>query len=528
MSNKFYITTAINYTNGSPHFGHAYEAVVADCIARYHRLIGNDVFFLTGTDEHGQKIADTAANQNPPLSPLELCDKYVAEFKNLNNKLNISYDFYIRTTMEKHELCAQDIWKRCANNDDIYLGQYEGWYNKREERFVTETEAQSTNYMDGTIPLIKTSEPSYFFRMGKYQDRLIKHIQDHPEFIFPEEKRMEILDRLKEPLNDLSISRTTFDWGIPVPDSFKGKPDNVIEKHVMYVWFDALTNYLSGVDYPLGPILYQWPADIHLIGKDIAWFHAVIWPCMLFSANISLPKRIVCHGFVNGPDGRKMSKTYGNVIDPVKLLETYTSDTIRYFMLREGTFGADFNCNEAYLQDRYNGELANNFGNLVQRGLNLAKSYCDSLVPSEAAVQIFDLKQFAQKINKAFNNLDIQHAIQMLFDTLTLINKWLTDEAPWNLKGDEFITKRKIIVRTLLEALYAICHFTWVVMPSTSEEIFARLNTKMTVTENLLANSFNSLKPETEITLGAPLFPRLEKSHTDERNKKVTEKKSKK
>ena len=307
---KFYITTAINYTNGSPHFGHAYEAIVADCLARYHRFAGNDVFFLTGTDEHGQKIADTAATQVPPVTPLELCDTYVAEFQSLNKQLNISFDNYIRTTSEKHKELAKLIWTKCAEAGDIYLDKYVGWYLKREERFVPETEAKKMNYKDGDTPLIKTEEPSYFFRLSKYQDQIIKYIQTHPDFIFPNERREEILERLnnkKEPLLDLSISRTSFDWGIDIPEKFKGKPENLkdnVDKHVMYVWFDALTNYLSGVDYPCGSVAKYWPANIHLIGKDIVWFHAVIWPCMLFSAGIQLPHRIICHGFINGPDGK--------------------------------------------------------------------------------------------------------------------------------------------------------------------------------------------------------------------------------
>lgn len=525
---KFYLTTAINYTNGSPHFGHAYEAVVADCIARYNRIAGRDVFFLTGTDEHGQKISDTAANLNPPVTPLQLCDKYVAEFQNLNKKLTISNDFYIRTTMEKHEECAKQVWKLCAEKGDIYLGKYEGWYSKREERFVTETEAQTMNYMDGTSPLIKTSEPSYFFRLSKYQDFVIKHITENPEFIFPQEKRNEILDRLKEPLNDLSISRTTFNWGVPIPNSFDGKSNDVDENHVMYVWFDALTNYLSGIDYPNSKLAYHWPADIHLIGKDIAWFHAVIWPCMLFSANIELPKRIVCHGFVNGPDGRKMSKSWGNVVDPVVILQKYTSDTVRYFMLKEGAFGSDFNFSEKSLQDRYNGELANNFGNLVQRSLNLVNSYCDGKVPHEEAVPIFDANILAKHIEKEFDQLNIQNVVQYIFDTLTVINKWLTTEAPWNLKGDEHISKRRIIVKTLLESLYIITHFVEPIMPNTSQEIFNRLNHNQSNIPHVVNNAWKLLTVDTNIKIGDPLFPRIGGTHVEQRKQEKQEKENKK
>lgn len=518
MSQKqFYITTAINYTNGSPHFGHAYEAVVADCLARYHRICGENVFFLTGTDEHGQKIADTAANQKPKLTPLELCDKYVAEFQSLNDGLNISNDFYIRTTMDKHEACAKNIWIRCAENDDIYMGRYEGWYSKREERFVTEFEAQSMNLMDGTTPLIKTSESSYFFKLSKYHDRIVQHITNNPDFIFPSEKRNEILERLKEPLTDLSISRTSFDWGIPIPENFKGNQSE--EKHVMYVWFDALTNYLSGVDYPDGSLAHFWPSDIHLIGKDIAWFHAVIWPCMLFSASIPLPKRIVCHGFVNGPDGRKMSKTWGNIVDPVQLLTQYTSDTVRYFMLREGIFGADFSFGESKLQERYNADLANNLGNIVQRSLSLADRYCCGIVPDNQALQIFDINNFSQKIQKNYDDLNLQGMINQILDILVFINKWLTDSAPWNLKNEEDIPKQRSIVKTLLEAIYVICHFVWPIMPDVTETIFIRLNNFPVSIPELILNQWKSLKVGVPVILDKPLFPRIGDTRIEKKQK---------
>lgn len=510
MSRKeFYITTAINYTNGSPHFGHAFEITVTDLIARFQRFLGRDVFFLTGTDEHGQKIADTAAAQKPPITPLALCDKYVAEFQSLNKQLNISNDFYIRTTMEKHEECAKYIWELAAHSGDIYLGNYEGWYSKREERFLTELEAKSLNYMDGDKSLTKTCESSYFFRLSKYQDRLIEHIKTHPEFIFPPEKSNEIIERLKEPLNDLSISRTTFDWGVPIPHAFNGKQHMETQKHVMYVWFDALTNYLSGIDFPNGKSSRYWPADMHVIGKDIAWFHAVIWPCMLFSVNIPLPKQIVCHGFVNSSDGRKMSKSYGNVVDPLDMLKRYTSDTVRYFMAREGAFGSDFSFNEKSLQDRYNGELANNFGNLVQRSLNLATSYCDSKVPIEEAIPIINLELLSQNVEKMFKELHIQSAVQVIFEAMTEVNRWLTVEEPWKLKGVEHAAKRRIIVRTLLEVLYILGHFIMPIMPVASEELFNRLGKQPIHLPELLKSSWKHLESHSPVKVGDPLFPRL-------------------
>jgi len=316
------------------------------------------------------------------MEPIELCDKYVVEFKSLNHTLSVSEDFYIRTTMPKHLDTCRWFWNQSLKNGDIYLGKYEGWYNVREEKFVTETEAAKDKFLDSGSqkPLIKTSEPSYFFRMSKYQHPLIQYIYDNPGFIWPEEREAEVLTRLKEPLLDLSISRTTFNWGVPVPND---------ETHVMYVWFDALTNYISAVDYPHGELVKFWPADVHLIGKDICWFHTVIWPCMLMSAGVPLPKQVVSHGFVNGPDGRKMSKTYGNVVNPVTVLENYNSDLVRYFCLREGVFGEDFSYSKESLITRNDSELADDIGNLIQRAFSLASLWSEGKVPDAPFEELF-------------------------------------------------------------------------------------------------------------------------------------------
>lgn len=505
---KFYITTAINYTNGSPHFGHCYEAVVADCLARYHRFSGKEVFFLTGSDEHGQKIADTATAQS--LEPIELCDKYVQEFQSLNAKMNVSNDFYIRTTSEKHETLAKYFWELCDKNGDIYLGKYTGWYSKREERFVTETEAKEMNYKDGTQDLIQTSEPSYFFKMSKYHDQLVQYIKDHPDFIFPEEKRNEILERLKVPLFDLSISRTSFNWGIPLPEGYE-------KNHVMYVWFDALTNYLSGIDWPNGELAKFWPADVHLIGKDITWFHAVIWPCMLFSAGIPLPKQIVCHGFVNGPDGRKMSKTWGNIVDPVVTLQSYKPDVIRYFILREGVFGSDFNFSSEYLETRHDGDLADNLGNLVYRIQNLTKRYSDSKVPVESAEPIFDLEDLAKYVDLQYNKYNLQNVINRIFSVVADLNKWIEVKSPWKLKGEEHDVPKKHIVRNLLEALYILAHYLEPIMPELASKIFKFFNTKQVTLEELKQNAWKHLVPGTEILQGEPLFPRIKDTKFDKK-----------
>ena len=499
---KFYLTTAINYTNGPPHIGHAYEAIVADCLSRYHRISGKEVFFLTGSDEHGQKIADTAASLG--ITPQRLCDRHVAEFQSLNQQLAISNDGYIRTTSDTHKELAQLIWTKVADNDDIYLGNYQGWYSKREERFLTETEAKEMNYLDGDKPLIRTSESSYFFRLSKYQQQIIDHLNDHPEFIFPPEKRTEILERLKQPLLDLSISRTSFDWGIPIPDRFQGRVDDG-RQHVFYVWFDALTNYLSGIDWPDD----HWPADLQLIGKDIIWFHAVIWPAMLLSAGIPLPKRIVCHGFVNGPDDRKMSKTWGNVVDPIELLQRYPSDSLRYFVLRECSFGQDFSFSESSLIARHNNELAATFGNLVSRVLNLTEKYSQGRIPDAESIPIFDLVALVKQIDRCFNTQEIEKVLQEVFSKLTLLNKWLTEQAPWSSRQeDRTEEQRQRMIRTLLEGVYILAHFLEPFIPTAIAELFSRLGRKSTTIPLL---SWSNLEAGGAIVVGESLFPRIRK-----------------
>jgi methionyl-tRNA synthetase len=327
----FYLTTAINYTNGPAHMGHAYEAVTSDVIVRCHRLLGErPVYFCTGADEHGQKIANTAAEQG--LEPLEICNKYVTGFQVLNQRLLVANDEYVRTTSERHKRNARQLWQKCADAGDVYLDTYSGWYNIREETFVTDSEAALSDYKDPTsgAPLKQVQEESYFFRMSKYKDRLIQHIESHPHFIRPEQHRNLILQRLRsDDLRDLSISRTTFTWGISVPEGFD-------PKHVMYVWVDALSNYLTGVDALQtestdSSLKHFWPANVHIIGKDILWFHTVIWPCLLMSAELPLPESVFAHGFVNDKEGKKMSKSLGNVVDPHDMLDIYHVDTFRWY-----------------------------------------------------------------------------------------------------------------------------------------------------------------------------------------------------
>jgi methionyl-tRNA synthetase len=332
VESGYYITTAINYTNGPAHMGHAYEAATTDVIARYHRLTGDrPAYFVTGSDEHGQKIANTAADLGK--EPIDICDQYVTGFQVLNQRILISHDDYVRTTSARHKRTAQELWRLCHTAGDVYLDTYSGWYNIREETFVTESEAALSDFKDPTsgAPLKQVEEASYFFKMSKYHQRLIKHIEDNPEFIMPEQHRNQILARLRsDELRDLSISRTTFKWGIPVPEGFDSN-------HVMYVWMDALSNYLTGVnglgandDGSVEGLEKFWPASVHIIGKDILWFHTVIWPCLLMSAGVPLAKTVFAHGFVNDKEGKKMSKSLGNVVDPHDMLDIFDVDTFRW------------------------------------------------------------------------------------------------------------------------------------------------------------------------------------------------------
>ncbi|MGZ6780534.1 MAG: methionine--tRNA ligase, partial [Mycobacterium sp.] len=361
MREPYYITTAIAYPNGDPHIGHAYEYIATDAVARFKRLDGFDVRYLTGTDVHGLKMAETAAAQGMPTA--ELARRNSDVFQKLQDKLNISYDRFIRTSDADHYEASKEIWRRMNESGDIYLDAYKGWYSIRDERFFTESE--TTVGADGVrvatetgAPVTWTEEQTYFFRLSAYADKLLAHYEAHPEFIGPDVRRNEVVSFVSGGLRDLSISRTTFDWGVPVPDH----PD-----HVMYVWVDALTNYLTGVGFPdTSSELFRrfWPADLHMVGKDIIRFHTVYWPAFLMSAGIELPRRVFVHGFVLNR-GEKMSKSVGNVVDPVSLVDTFGVDQVRYFFLREVPFGQDGSYGEDAIINRINADLANELGNLA-------------------------------------------------------------------------------------------------------------------------------------------------------------------
>ena len=521
VNNKkgYYITTAINYTNGPAHMGHAYEAATTDAIARFARLNTangnnpNSAYFVTGADEHGEKIAKTAERDNK--APIEICNKYVTGFKCLNQRILVSNDDYVRTTSDRHKRTAQALWNRCAANDDIYLDQYQGWYNVKEETFVTDSEAEMCNFCDPSTgqPLQRVQEASYFFKMSQYHDRLVEFITSNPDFIRPEQHRNAILARLtSDRLRDLSISRTTFTHGIPVPEGFE-------QNHVMYVWFDALTNYLTGVDV-LGvcdpdngkneELSKLWPADVHIIGKDILWFHTVIWPCILMSADLPLPKSVFAHGFVNDKDGKKMSKSIGNVVDPHDMLDKFDVDSFRWYLCKEAPYGGELSFSEDNMRDMHNADLCDTLGNLVHRVCTLCGKYSKGgLIPDVPApdTPVLDFDTVRKAYVEKMEALALEGGANIAMQACRDVNGYLTKEEPWKLKGDEFAEKRQIIVRATLEAVYAVAHLLLPFIPGGATEIFKKMNTPPKALNEISADLRN-LAVGTKIEAGSILYER--------------------
>jgi len=431
---KFYITTAIPYANGAPHIGHAYERIATDAIARFKRLDGYDVFFVTGMDEHGQKMQQTAAREG--LTPKALADRTAKQFQDMGEALNARADDILRTTSERHRISVQEVWRRMAANGDIYLSKYSGWYSVRDEAYYGEDEIEER---DGKRYALKTGTPvewveeeSYFFRLSAYAPRLLEHYEKHPDFVTPEHYRNEIVAFVKRGLTDLSVSRTTFDWGIPVP----GDP-----KHVMYVWVDALTNYLSATGFPdpAAPRAGFWPADAHVIGKDITRFHAIYWPAFLMSAGLPVPEQIVVHGFLFSR-GEKMSKSVGNVVAPEDLVRNYGVDQTRYFFLREVPFGQDGNYSHEAIVNRINADLANDLGNLAQRSLSMIAKNCGGKVPACGPLADADREMLAAAAaihGEARAHHDV-HAINKALDAIWKVvaeaNRYFAGQEPWALK----------------------------------------------------------------------------------------------
>jgi methionyl-tRNA synthetase len=430
----FYITTAISYPNGKPHIGHAYELIATDALARFQRHDGKQVFFLTGTDEHGIKMLQTAKKEG--ISPRELADRNAADFQRMAVALNASNDDFIRTTEKRHYAASQAIWKAMAANGDIYKGGYAGWYSVRDEAYYgedeTEVRADDLRYGPQGTPVEWVEEESYFFRLSAYQDKLLALYESQPDFVGPAERRNEVVSFVKSGLKDLSISRTTFDWGVPVPGD---------EKHVMYVWVDALTNYITAAGYPdeNADNWRFWPADAHIIGKDIVRFHAVYWPAFLMSAGIPLPNRVFGHGFLFNR-GEKMSKSVGNVIDPFAMVEHYGLDQVRYFFLREVPFGQDGSYSHEAIVNRTNADLANGLGNLAQRSLSMIAKNCGGMVPKRSELAEADRAILDQTVEalaaarKAMAEQAIHLALAAIFGVVAEADRYFASQEPWALR----------------------------------------------------------------------------------------------
>ncbi|MDN2583404.1 methionine--tRNA ligase [Aquibium sp. ELW1220] len=503
----FYITTAISYPNGKPHIGHAYEMIATDAIARFQRCDGKDVYFLTGTDEHGIKMLQTARKEG--LTPRELADRNAAEFKRMAAALDISNDDFIRTTEERHYRSSQAIWKAMAANGDIYKDSYAGWYSVRDEAYYGEEETDvrddGVRYGPQGTPVEWVEEESYFFRLSAYGDRLLKLYEEHPDFIAPPERRNEVVSFVKQGLKDLSVSRTTFDWGVPVPGD---------EKHVMYVWVDALTNYITGVGYPDAdaPLWHRWPADIHVIGKDIVRFHAIYWPAFLMSAGVALPKRVFGHGFVFNR-GEKMSKSVGNVIDPFALAEHYGLDQLRYFLLRDIPFGQDGNYSHEGIVTRTNADLANGIGNLAQRSLSMIAKNCGGVVPQKGTLADEDAAILAtttealETARKAMASQAIHQALAAVIAVVAEADRYFAGQAPWGLKKTD-PARMETVLWTTAEVVRRIALMLQPYVPGSSAKLLDLLAVPADRRLFAHAGDADALVPGTPLPAPAGVFPR--------------------
>ncbi len=467
MDKNFYITTPIYYPSGRPHMGHAYSSIIADFFARFKSIDDHNVHFLTGTDEHGLKIQRSA--EKAGKQPKEFCDQISQTFKDLSKTLNLSNTDFIRTTEDRHKKTVQHLWSLLEKNDDIYLSNYSGWYSVSDEAFYNEDEIEE---IDGK-KIAKSSkssvewieEESYFFRLSKWQKPLLEFYENNPDFILPESRKNEVISFVKSGLKDLSVSRKTFTWGIPVPSN---------DKHIIYVWLDALTNYLSALNYPdTNDELFKkfWPASIHLIGKDILRFHAVYWPAFLLAAKIELPKKVYGHGWILSGE-EKMSKSKGNILDPLKIIEEYGLDPLRYYLVKEVSFGNDGNISQERLEDCINSDLANNYGNLCQRVTAFAMKNCNGKIPAKIDFQPDDLNilnkfqenldTIRSKINEQNINFYIDFIVNSLFDA----NKYFNDQEPWKKKDN--LIRLNTIVYTTLEIVRKISFLLYPIIPETS------------------------------------------------------------
>jgi methionyl-tRNA synthetase len=509
----YYVTTAITYPNAAPHLGHVYEYIATDAIARFKRLDGFDVRFLTGTDEHGLKMAEAAAAEGIPTAQLARRNSDV--FQRLQEKLNISFDRFIRTTDADHHEASKAIWRRMGDAGDIYLDTYSGWYSVRDERFFIESETKLVD--DGTrvavetgAPVTWTEEQTYFFRLSAYADKLLAHYEANPDFIAPDVRRNEVVSFVSGGLRDLSISRTSFDWGVPVPEH----PD-----HVMYVWVDALTNYLTGVGYPdTDSELFRryWPADLHMIGKDIIRFHAVYWPAFLMSAGIELPRRVFAHGFLLNR-GEKMSKSVGNVIDPVALVDRYGVDQVRYFLLREVPFGQDGSYSDKAIITRINTDLANELGNLAQRSLSMVAKNLDGIVPTPGDFTSDDEELLAaadalpERVRTDFDAQAMHLALEAIWLMLGAANKYFSAQQPWVLRKSESEADQarfRTVLYTTCEAVRIAALLIQPVMPESAGKLLDLLG--QPVDQRTVAAVGTRLAPGTVLPPPTGVFPRYQ------------------